>query len=90
MVLRPSLFQLLATTKPEEEKIDEVMVNSRRSINKSLAELHLQGCLVVALRRDGKMIQPSGATILRYKDILTILGDEKSLEKAKRVFQSIG
>lgn len=89
MVLRPSLFQLLATTIPEEEKIDEVMVTSKRSINKSLADLHLQGCLVVALRRDGKMIQPGGSTILRYKDILTILGDDKSIEKAKRVFQSM-
>jgi Trk K+ transport system NAD-binding subunit len=89
MVLRPSLFQLLATTKPEEEKIDEVRVTSSKSINKSLADLHLRGCLVVALRRNGKMIQPSGATILRYDDILTILGDESSLEKAKKVFHSI-
>jgi NhaP-type Na+/H+ or K+/H+ antiporter/K+/H+ antiporter YhaU regulatory subunit KhtT len=90
MVLRPSLFKLLATTQPEEEKIDEVIINSNQSINKSLADLHLRGCLVVALRRDGKMIQPSGSTILRKDDILTILGDEKSLEKAKNVFRTIG
>ena len=32
MVLRPSLFQLLATTEPEEEKIDEVHVTSIKSI----------------------------------------------------------
>lgn len=86
MVLRPSLFQLLASTKPEDEKIDEVQVNSRKSINKSLAELHLKGCLIVALRRDGKMIQPSGATVLRRNDILTILGDDKSIENAKKLF----
>ncbi|MDH3528753.1 MAG: cation:proton antiporter [Acidobacteriota bacterium] len=89
MVLRPSLFQLLAATKPEEEKIDEVEVRSRRSIDKSLAELHLDNCLVVALRRHGDMIQPSGTTVLRYGDILTILGDERSLEKAKKVFEII-
>lgn len=88
MVLRPSLFQLLATTKPEEEKIDEVSVNSRKSINKSLAELNLQGCLIVALRRDGKIIHPGGSTILRFNDTLTLLGDEKSLEKAKKMFQT--
>ena len=88
MVLRPSLFQLLATTKPEEEKIDEVQVNSRRSINKSLAELNLQGCLIVALRRDGKIIHPGGTTILRLNDTLTLLGDEKALEKAKKMFQT--
>lgn len=87
MVLRPSLFQLLASTKPEEEKIDEVQVTSRRAINRSLADLHLQGCLVVALRRHDDVIQPSGSTILRYNDILTILGDDQSIEKAKRIFQ---
>ncbi|NNE66954.1 MAG: hypothetical protein HKN33_10360 [Pyrinomonadaceae bacterium] len=89
MVLRPSLFQLLAATEPEEEKIDEVLVRSRRSIDKSLAELHLENCLVVALRRDGDLIQPSGSTVLRYNDILTILGDERSLEKAKKLFEII-
>lgn len=89
MVLRPSLFQLLAATKPEEEKIDEVLVRSRRSIGKSLAELHLENCLVVALRREGVMIQPGGSTVLLLNDILTILGDEKSLEKAKKMFEII-
>lgn len=86
MVLRPSLFQLLAATKPEDEKIDEMLVTSTSSINKSLAELNLRGCLVVALRRDGDLIQPGGSTILRRNDILTILGDEKSLENAKKIF----
>ena len=90
MVLRPSLFQLLATTKPEDEKIDEVRVRSKRSINKSLADLHLQGVLVVALRRDGRLIQPSGSTVLRYDDILTLLGNQDSLEIAKEVFQPSG
>ncbi len=89
MVLRPSLFQLLAATKPEEEKIDEVLVRSRRSIDKSLAELKLDNCLVVALRRDGNVLQPGGSTVLKHGDILTILGDEKSLEHAKRVFEII-
>ncbi len=89
MVMRPSLFQLLATTKPEDERIDEVRVQSKRSTNRSLAELDLKGCLVVVLRRDGKLIQPNGATVLRYDDILTLLGNENSLESAKRMFHSI-
>ena len=89
MVLRPSLFQLLAATKPEDEKIDEVLVRSKRSIDKSLAELNLENCLVVALRRDGKIVQPSGSTVLKENDTLTILGDERSLEKAKKLLTII-
>ncbi len=87
MVLRPSLFKLLAMRNAEDEKIDEVRVKAARSIGKTLANLSLRGCLVVALRRDGKMIPPNGATVLRNNDILTLLGDEKSLDRAKRILQ---
>ncbi|REJ78924.1 MAG: hypothetical protein DWQ47_05635 [Acidobacteria bacterium] len=88
MVLRPSLLKLLAGKEPEEEKIDEVRVRSASAVGKSLAELHLRGALVVALRRDGKMMAPNGATVLRFNDILTLIGDSESLESAKTVFQS--
>jgi NhaP-type Na+/H+ or K+/H+ antiporter/uncharacterized protein with PhoU and TrkA domain len=86
MVLRPSLLKLLAEKQPEEEKIDEVRVRSARAVGRSLAELHLRGCLVVAVRRDGKIMGPNGATVLRFNDILTLIGDSESLESAKDVF----
>ncbi len=89
MVLRPSLFKLLSAKEPTEERIDEVRVRSRKSIGKSLAELHMQGALVVAVRRGEKLISPNGATILQRNDILTLLGNDKSIEKAKRVLQVI-
>lgn len=88
MVLRPSLLKLLAGKEPEEEKIDEVRVRSAAAVGKSLADLHLRGALVVALRRDGRMMAPNGATVLRFNDILTLIGDTDSLERAKTVFQS--
>lgn len=87
MVLRPSLFKLLATKNSDDEHIDEVLVRDKRSIGKNLAKLSLRGCLVVALRRDGHLVTPDGATVLRYNDILTLLGDQKSLERAKRILQ---
>ena len=88
MVLRPSLFKLLAThSGGEEEMIDEVRVTSRNKLGKTLAQLQLRGCLVVALRRDGKLIPPNGSTTIRYNDILTLLGDGKSLESAKQRLQ---
>ncbi len=88
MVLRPSLFKLMATkSNAEAEHLDEIRVTSRKSIGNNLAKLSLRGCLVVALRRDGNLISPNGATVLRYDDILTLLGDSKSLERAKRILQ---
>ncbi|NNE99253.1 MAG: hypothetical protein HKN25_09575 [Pyrinomonadaceae bacterium] len=87
MVLRPSLFKLLSTSKPDEEKMDEVRVSSPQGVGKSLAELNLRGCLVVALRRQGKLIPPNGATVLRVNDILTILGGDQSIENAKKILR---
>lgn len=88
MVLRPSLFKLLATRgEDQNEKIDEVRITSRKKIGETLAKLSLRGCLVVAIRRDGNLIPPNGSTIIRYNDILTLLGDRKSLEDAKNKLQ---
>ena len=88
MVLRPSLFELMATrSTPEGEHIDEVRVNSNKVIGRTLANLSLRGCLVVAVRRNGDLIPPNGATVLRNNDILTLLGDNKSLGRAKRILQ---
>ncbi len=88
MVLRPSIFKLLAIkSDTEDEHIDEVRVTSKISVGRNLAQLSLRGCLVVALRRDDKLIPPNGATVLQSDDILTLLGDGKSLERAKRILQ---
>lgn len=88
MVLRPSLFKLLATRgENQDEMVDEVRVTSRKRIGTNLAQLQLRGCLVVALRRDDKLISPNGSTVIRYNDILTLLGDSKSLEAAKNKLQ---
>lgn len=87
MVLRPSLFKLLSTKKPEDEKIDEIQVTDKKSVGKTLAKLKLVGCLVVTIRRNGNLIPPNGQTVLQFNDILTILGDDESLERAKTILQ---
>jgi NhaP-type Na+/H+ or K+/H+ antiporter/predicted nucleic acid-binding Zn-ribbon protein len=88
MVLRPSLFKLLATRgENQEEKIAEIKVTSSKKLGTNLANLNLRGCLVVALRRDGKLIPPNGSTVIRFNDILTLLGDSKSLENAQNRLQ---
>ena len=71
----------------EDEKIDEVRVTSAKGIGKNLAEMNLRGCLIVAIRRDGKLIPPNGSTVLRYNDTLTLLGDGKSIERAEKILQ---
>ena len=82
MVLRPSLFRLLAAGGGVEH-VAEIEVSSERGIGKTLAALHLHGCVVVALRRGDKLITPNGATDLRRGDVLTLLGGEPAVRRAR-------
>jgi NhaP-type Na+/H+ or K+/H+ antiporter/uncharacterized protein with PhoU and TrkA domain len=82
LVLRPSLFRLL-TAGNGAEHIAEVIVTSSDSENQTLAKLALRGCVVVALRRGAQLIAPSGGTKLRAGDVLTLLGSEAAIEKAR-------
>ncbi len=87
MVLRPSLFKLMSTSSMDDEKIDEVRVRSKSVLNKTLAALSIEGCLVVALRRDGKLVPPNGATVLKYGDVITLLGNKGAIDQAKKIFR---
>jgi Trk K+ transport system NAD-binding subunit len=82
MVLRPSLFGLLAAGGGAEH-VAEVKVSSPESENQTLAKLALRDCVVVAIRRDGRLIAPNGHTKLRGGDVLTLLGSESSIEMAR-------
>jgi len=57
-------------------------------INKAIVELHLpEDLLVILIKRDHEFVVPNGGTILRQKDKLLVLSDEKSLNAIKDRFQ---
>ena len=77
LVLRPSLFNFLSKGMGEERMREVVIGRRRRGTN--IASLRLGNCVVVAIRRGDDFITPKGATVLRYGDVLTILGEEEDL-----------
>lgn len=82
MVLRPSLLRLLAPG-TESEHVAEVKIAKREAAGKTIAALALHGCVIVALRRDDKLIVPNGSIELQMNDVLTILGSEPALAEAQ-------
>ncbi|HJU54649.1 MAG TPA: TrkA C-terminal domain-containing protein, partial [Pyrinomonadaceae bacterium] len=82
LVLRPSFFRLLAAGDGAEH-VEEVKVTSPESEKQTLAALALKGCVVVALRRGGRLATPNGGTKLRAGDVLTLLGSEAAIENAR-------
>ncbi|MEO8217321.1 MAG: cation:proton antiporter [Acidobacteriota bacterium] len=83
MVLRPSLFRLLAS-ETSGQQLAEVRVSSPASAGKTLRDLSLADVVVVALRRGATMELPVGSTKLEKNDVLTLLGNEAGLTMARR------
>lgn len=81
LVLRPSLFRFLSAGMGEE-RIREVKIGKRLSSGRTLASLRLGNCVVVAIRRGDALIPPKGSTEIQTGDVLTILGEEESLDLA--------
>lgn len=82
ILLRPSLYRAI-TEGGGAESIAEVTVKGPAS-GHTLAELKMQGVVVVAVRRGGRLIAPRGDTRLETSDVVTLLGDMQSLATARK------
>lgn len=82
LVLRPSLFRLLAAGGGVEQ-VAETEITSSEVEGRTLAALALHGCVVVALRRGERLIAPNGSTELKVGDVLTLLGSEAAINQAR-------
>ncbi len=86
LVLRPSLFQLLVAGE-DNSQVTEMTVNASEAAGRSLAEIKLENCVIITLRRNGTLISPRGETILQTGDVLTILGTRESLRSARTILR---
>jgi Trk K+ transport system NAD-binding subunit len=82
ILLRPSLYSVL-TEGGGAESIMETTVQGPAA-GQTLAALRLQGCVVVAIRRGGRLIAPKGDTRFETGDVVTLLGDMQSLATARK------
>ena len=78
-VLRPNLFEMMLD-EPRGYEIIEVRLQNRMLADQTLREVRLPGnTLVMLLRREGEIVVPKGATMLKAGDVLTIAGDTDSV-----------
>lgn len=87
MVLRPSLFRLLMAG-VRSDHVAEARVGTPETVGRTLADLHLRGCVVAVVRRGDTLIAPSGTTRLRDGDVLTLLGTENAIRRARELVES--
>jgi NhaP-type Na+/H+ or K+/H+ antiporter len=82
MVLRPNLFRLLMAG-VRSDHVAEVRVGADGVSGQTLADLHLRGCVVAVVRRAEKLVSPQGRTRLRTGDVITLLGSESAIRRAR-------
>jgi NhaP-type Na+/H+ or K+/H+ antiporter/uncharacterized protein with PhoU and TrkA domain len=86
LVLRPNLFRLLMAG-VRSDHVAEVPVASRSVDGQTLADLHLRGAVVAVVRRGDKLVSPNGSMKLRVGDVLTLLGSENAIRRARDVLE---
>jgi len=63
--------------------------SSENIIGKQVIDLNIpEGCLIIWLRRDDKIIVPRGNTMINKGDRLTIIGDQAGMKKLKEKFSA--
>ncbi len=76
VVRNPTMYELLTRT-DDERDLCEIAIRNPAYLNRPLKEITFpDDLLVVAVRKGGELIVPSGETVLHSGDHLTVLGSE--------------
>ena len=87
MARSPDVLDLLKTTS-EERAAREVFVRSRQAAGQKLRDLNLPGdLLVLAIRRNQRLLIPHGDTSFEIGDRVSLIGDHDSLIIAQELFE---
>ena len=83
MARNPAMFELMTST-TDDRDLREMVLENPELHGKHVNEINFPSDLrILAIRRDGEVIVPHGATRLAIGDHITVLGDLDMLEKAE-------
>jgi Kef-type K+ transport system membrane component KefB/Trk K+ transport system NAD-binding subunit len=86
VVRNPTMYELLTRT-DDARDLCEIAIRNPDYLNRPLKEIEFPNdLLVVAVRKGGELIVPSGETILRQGDHLTVLGSEDCVGNTRNLF----
>ena len=86
VVRNPTMYELLTRT-DDSRDLCEIIISNPDYLDKPLKEIEFPNdLLVVAVRKGGELIVPSGETILRQGDHLTVLGSEDCVGNTRNLF----
>ena len=87
MARSPDVLDLLKTTS-EDRAAREIFVRNRQVAGRQLRDLKLPGdLLVLAIRRDQRLLIPHGDASFEIGDRVSLIGDHNSLRTARELFE---
>jgi Kef-type K+ transport system membrane component KefB/Trk K+ transport system NAD-binding subunit len=82
----PTMYELLTRT-DDARDLCEIAIRNPRYLNRPLREIEFPNdLLVVAVRKGGELIVPTGETVLQRGDQLTVLGPNDCVENTRSLF----
>jgi Trk K+ transport system NAD-binding subunit len=86
MARSPDVLDLLKTSS-DERAAEDVIIRNPQTAGKKLRELNLPGdLLILAIRRNQRLLIPRGDTTFEIGDRVSMIGDHDSLRIARKVF----
>ena len=86
VVRNPTMYELLTRT-DDARDLCEIAIRNPDYLDRPLKEIEFPNdLLVVAVRKGGELIVPSGDTVLRRGDHLTVLGSEDCVGNTRSLF----
>ena len=82
----PTMYELLTRT-DDARDLCEIAIRNPQYLDRPLREIQFpDDLLVVAVRKNGELIVPTGNTVLRQGDQLTVLGPNDCVENTRSLF----
>jgi Kef-type K+ transport system membrane component KefB len=86
IIRNPTMYELLTRT-DDSRDLCEIAIRNPEYLDRPLKDIEFPNdLLVVAVRKGGELIVPSGDTILRRGDHLTVLGSEDCVGNTRNLF----
>jgi Kef-type K+ transport system membrane component KefB/Trk K+ transport system NAD-binding subunit len=86
IIRNPTMYELLTRT-DDSRDLCEIAIRNPKYLDRPLKEIDFPNdLLVVAVRKGGELIVPSGDTILRRGDHLTVLGSDDCVGNTRNLF----
>ena len=85
-VKRPRIKDFLTVSGGKAEVFEVVVSEQSRVVGQKLSELHIKNGIIVAIERNGDILLPTGDTIIKTQDLITVFTKAKNVEKISSLF----